>query len=42
MGQLIAKIITNPKVVGKVVPASVINAAVKNAGTIITKIIFKC
>ena len=42
MGQFIAKLITNPKVVGSIVPASVINNAVKSAGIAITKLILKC
>ena len=42
MGQFIFKFVTNSKVVGSIVPASVINNAVKAAGTAITKLIFKC
>lgn len=38
MGQLIAKIITNPKVVGKVVPSSVIG----NIGKSIVQLIIRC
>lgn len=42
MGQLLEKIITNPKVVGKVVPSSVVNSAINVVGSAITKLIFKC
>ena len=42
MGQLLAKLISNPKVVGKVVPSSVVNSAINAVGSAMTKLIFKC
>lgn len=38
MGQLISKLLLNPKVVGKIVPSSVVN----NIGKTIVQLIIKC
>lgn len=42
MEQLLTKLLSNPKVVGNIVPSSVVNSAVNAVGSAITKLIFKC
>jgi hypothetical protein len=42
MNELIGKIVSNPKVMAKVIPPSAVNAAVHTVGRALVKIILKC